>query len=170
MKWIVSCLLAGVFLFQQSSCKDDPPKPLTELEKLPPETRIGKQTFGCLINGKAFAPVSKVDIYSVFQQGILTIGAESDRPDQWIGITLIENGNVLEPGSYNLTDPPYQKAKAYYSECYYYEEHTIDGSVTITRFDKFLYIISGTFAFSTFTSAYDTLKITDGRFDIKYVP
>ena len=170
MKWIISYLLIGAILFQQSSCKEDPPKPLTELEKLPPETKIGKQKFGCLINGGAFVPNSTVDVYAVFQQGILTIAGEIDIPHQWVGMVLIENGNILEQGTYNLTSPPYQEAKSYYAECYYYEEHTIEGSVTITLFDKVNYIISGTFDFTTVAPGCDTLSVTDGRFDIKYVP
>ena len=96
MKWIISYLLISAILFQQSSCKEDPPKPLTELEKLPPETKSGKYTFGCLINGKAFVTNSTVDSYAVFQQSILQITGEIDYPLQWVGITLIENGNTIE--------------------------------------------------------------------------
>lgn len=38
-------------------CKLQKNKPTkTELEKLPPITQIGANTFGCLINGKAWIP------------------------------------------------------------------------------------------------------------------
>ena len=36
--------------------KDDPPKPVTELDKLPPATQIGANRIGCLLDGKAFMP------------------------------------------------------------------------------------------------------------------
>ena len=170
MKWFISCLLTGAILFQQSSCKEDPPKPLTELEKLPPETKIGKRTFGCLINGKAFVPNSTSDVSAVFQQGILQISGAIDYPLHWVGISLIENGDILRTGIYNLTSPPYQEARCYYAECYYYEEHTTEGSVALTLFDKVNYIISGTFDFTTVAPGCDTLSVTDGRFDIKYIP
>src|SRR5687767_4098874 len=123
MKWTLSFLLAGSILLQQSSCRDDPPKPLTELDKLPAETQTGKQKLGCLINGKAFVPNSTVDVYAVFQQGILQVSGETDRPAnpylEWISIILIENNNILEPGTYDLNSPPYQAAKCYFKECYY---------------------------------------------------
>jgi hypothetical protein len=171
MKWIIPFILAGAILSQQSGCKDDPPpaKPLTELEKLPPLTNTGKQKFGCLLNGKAFVPTSTVDVYAVFQQGILTVGAKIDFPFQSVNMLLIEKGSLLEPGTYELTSPPYQKAKCYYNGCYYYEEDTIAGTITITNFDKINYIISGTFDFLTVAPGCDTLTVSNGRFDVKYV-
>lgn len=43
-----------------------------------------------------------------------------------------------------------------------------DGKLFLTKIDTFQKIISGTFQFSIKTDFCDTLKITDGRFDIKY--
>ena len=43
-----------------------------------------------------------------------------------------------------------------------------NGNLTITKADSVLKIISGTFNFDLPTDFCDTLKITDGRFDIKY--
>lgn len=174
MKWIIFFILAGAILSQQSGCKDDtPPRPLAELEKLPPATNTGKQKFGCLINGKAFVPNSTSDVYAVFQQGILQISGETDNPlpDQWITMILVENKATIETGTYNLTTPPYEEAKCWFSEaCFYNSDNIIDGSLTITHFDRINYIISGTFDFSAVAPGCDTLKVSDGRFDIKYVP
>ena len=38
-----------------TSCKKDAPQ--DELSKLPPATQTGANTFGCLVNGKAFVPI-----------------------------------------------------------------------------------------------------------------
>ena len=170
MRWIILVLSTSALLLQQSCCNEDHPAPLTELEKLPAPTRTGKQTFGCLLNGVAFVTNSTSDAYAVFQRGILSLAGE-DSPHQWVGIILSENGtNILEAGTYDLTSLPYQEAKAYYGDCYYYEEHTLDGTITITMFDKVNWIVSGTFNFTTVAPGCDTLKVTNGRFDIKYIP
>lgn len=88
-----------------------------------------------------------------------------------MGIVLIENSTVITTGTYDLTEIPYHQAKIRFSdECDFFEENTISGILTITKFDKVNYIISGTFEFTTALNGCDTLRITDGRFDIKYIP
>ncbi len=50
-------LCAAVLLtFSFAQCKKHHPPPKTELEKLPPITQTGANTFGCLLNGVAFTP------------------------------------------------------------------------------------------------------------------
>ena len=53
MKNLIIILITALAL---SYCDKDDNKPKTELEKLPPATQTGAQTFGCLIDGKAFVP------------------------------------------------------------------------------------------------------------------
>jgi hypothetical protein len=156
-------------------CKKDDPKPLTELEKLPPATQSGKNTFGCLVNGKAWVPVSSTDATAVYQQGILQIGGHLYNPTQVIGVSLIENGFPIQPGSYSLTELPQNTADVSIwgkdnNPCIYDEKNTLSGVLTVTRIDMVSYIVSGIFEFSTVTSGCDTLKITNGRFDLKYIP
>lgn len=43
-------------LFLSSCSKEDTPTPEDPLAKLPPETQIGANTFGCIINGQVFYP------------------------------------------------------------------------------------------------------------------
>ena len=53
MKNLIIILITALAL---SSCDKDDDKPKTELEKLPPATQIGANTFGCLLDGQAFLP------------------------------------------------------------------------------------------------------------------
>ena len=160
-----------------TGCDKSDPKPLTELEKLPPATQEGKYTFGCLVNGKAFFTKSTLDVVAIYQQGTLTLGGsiQNNRVSQSISMVLNEQSEILTTGEYTLNEPPFLNAGySKYDEdgvgCYYLYEDTFTGTLIITKFDKVNYIISGLFEFSTVTTNCDTLRITDGRFDIKYIP
>jgi hypothetical protein len=159
-----------------SSCellfpKADEPK--TELEKLPPITQTGKNTFGCLVNGKALVVSNTSKQTAIFQQGQLQLGA-----------TLDKNGDV-ESVSISLIDPlseneilPFDANKYYAgysliignSICIYQYDGTFIGAIIFSKIDRINYIISGTFEFSTVTQGCDTIRITDGRFDMQYTP
>lgn len=52
MKYII--LTACLTMFIGAGCKKNKPK--TELEKLPPITQTGANTFGCLVNGRTWIP------------------------------------------------------------------------------------------------------------------
>ncbi|HYG02765.1 MAG TPA: hypothetical protein VD927_09980 [Chryseosolibacter sp.] len=89
MRHLSHILLA--FLTGCNGCKlDDPqPAPKTELEKLPPATQEGKNTFGCLVNGMAWYTVSSTRASASYQQGILDLSASIVTPlNQSIGIAL----------------------------------------------------------------------------------
>ncbi|MCX8492431.1 MAG: hypothetical protein ORN54_15345, partial [Cyclobacteriaceae bacterium] len=74
-------------------------------------------------------------------------------------------------GSYLLTNIPYYVANfVYSSDCRYEYSNTISGKVTIIKLDRLNYVIAGTFDLITYKTSCDTLKITNGRFDIKYIP
>ena len=50
----------------------------TELEKLPPLTTTGENTFGCLVNGEAYIVTSAYNLVAMYKQGVLLIGGEND--------------------------------------------------------------------------------------------
>lgn len=54
--------------------------------------------------------------------------------------------------------------------CFYEYENTYEGYVKFSKIDTNNYIISGTFEFSTVTEDCDTIRITNGRFDMRYIP
>jgi hypothetical protein len=161
-------LLFIALLTACEGCKDDP-APKTELEKLPLATQEGKNTFGCLVNGKAWVTETSIDAAAVYQLGILQIYATLNDKTSDDSMSFFAFGDrsieVL-----NLAQNPnagvgftYQQAN-----CTYLENDTIKGTLSITKLDEAQLIISGTFEFSTVVSGCDTLKITEGRFDLTY--
>jgi hypothetical protein len=180
MKQILSITLMPLLMLSMQHCDEGQPKPKTELEKLPPATQEGKDTFGCLINGKAWYAKTTTNAFSDYQLGSLSIGAKVFEPFQSMGISLLERqgDSPLGTGTYNLiSTEPYEPWVMFFSSftCQYGgssndKVDTINGTMEITRFDKEKYIISGLFEFTLAHNNCDTLKITDGRFDIRYVP
>lgn len=49
-------------------------------------------------------------------------------------------------------------------------DKTISGTLNFQHIDREEYIASGVFQFITTTSDCDTVKVTDGRFDLHYAP
>jgi hypothetical protein len=165
-----------VILSACEGCDKEDPKPLTELEKLPPATQEGKYTFGCLVNGKALTNRTTLETVAIYQIGILQIGLSNEtEPEQNIGISLTEQVTPLTVGNYDLVLT--SAARAVYSKyqdgmplCLYFDTDILNGNLEITKFDKINYILSGLFEFTSVNSQCDTLKVTDGRFDFKYIP
>lgn len=81
---IVSAIFLSTLLALLNFCtscnilfkNDDEPK--TELEKLPPATQSGENTFGCLIDGTALVVVNSLDMGAINQRGILQFGGDAE--------------------------------------------------------------------------------------------
>ena len=179
MKTTISFLSLLFLIIGCHSCQlYDTPLPKTELEKLPPATQEGKGTCGCLMNGKAWFTKAWSDAAGDYQLGSLSFGGSVYQPSQSMGINLHDQLNLPElgVGTYDLVpNAPYDPSVSFYvtHSCYYggwSSNPTIDGKLTITKFDKSNYIISGLFEFTLVLQGCDTLKITDGRFDMEYAP
>ncbi|MCX8492427.1 MAG: DUF6252 family protein [Cyclobacteriaceae bacterium] len=155
--------------------KKEEPKPKTELEKLPPITQEGKNTFGCLVNGKAWVAATQTDAVAFYQLGTLQISGNLSQPARSVGITLRDEGIPINTGKYSLIPTIRTCSSAglainQFTTCLYDCSNTLFGQIEISKLDRKNYIVSGTFEFSTVVSGCDTLKITNGRFDIKYIP
>ncbi|MFZ6010532.1 MAG: hypothetical protein ACOYXT_09305 [Bacteroidota bacterium] len=148
-------------------CEDD----LTELEKLPPATQEGKNTFGCLVNGKAWVTKTSIDARSFYQAGILSIGAAliEKKVNQGMGF-IIEDTN-LKVGVYKLDGSPSQYGVFGDGKtgCNYTVTEG-NGELVITNLEQTHFVISATFWMTLYEPDCDTIKITDGRFDIHYAP
>ncbi len=176
-------LAAIILMFAFAQCKKE--KQLTELEKLPPATQTGAYTFGCLVNGKAWVagtdckylcdPKIKVKIYYDFGGtiNITAIQQRADNIDERIIISfdsadykLIHNYSGPLHTTYSFRDYINRDCRNIYSA----DQTTTfaNGQVNITRYDPVLRIIAGSFYFKLKENQCDTLKISDGRFDIQF--
>jgi hypothetical protein len=179
--------LTGLFfLLAANSCKKHKHDVPSEESKLPPETQSGANTFGCLINGKAFLPKGSGfggPVLSCFyiqntptEQGYflgLSSSDASNKSDE-VSIGIGTDSLQVSIGSYNLIEEATGNYFAYYLRVnqqganQYYTSSNDPGVITITKFDEQNQIISGTFHFNVVTETNDTLKITEGRFDMHY--
>jgi hypothetical protein len=175
-KTLLFLLLLLPVLFWLPGCDKDPdPKsPQTEEEKLPPPTQEGKMTFGCLVDGKAWIP----------KAGIIPppISVSYNEITGQFGISVrrnLDNGlfQMLSVGNTFSNTGPYQLG---FEEGMWADTicstptdlntyRNFNGDIEITQVDFNSGIISGVFKFDAVGDrCADTVKITKGRFDIKY--
>jgi hypothetical protein len=172
---LFTTLILSVFILSSTSCKnDDDDTPANPIDQLPPETQTGENTFGCLINGKPFVVKNTGQLGAIYQQGQLQfsgtveVGSSSDES---VAFNLVDP--LIEDQEYSFKNDLY---KAGYSKivneltCIYEFEDTFEGKIIFTKIDQVDHIISGTFEFSTVTSDCETINITNGRFDMRYIP
>jgi hypothetical protein len=183
-KSLILVLLSAALL--TASCKKNKvPDTRTELEKLPPITQTGANTFGCLVDGKAWLPNgvrpqnggSNIQFYvdPTFQGGVFSVGGNQyNIPGSSISIS---SGNCTSAGIFNLVNninaASYKKTNLGTFAC---ELSTTDsgtfrvGFFEITKYDLTTGVFSGVFEFKLFNSQSfcgDTIRITNGRFDLK---
>ena len=161
MKKIVLILL---ITFTLSSCNNDDDKPKTELEKLPPATQTGANTFGCLLDGKAFLPGNFPNATNCFYQlvdgeyyfALNTSNINED--DLLISIGLITNAKQIEQnGQYALEGIFTTTDGVSYT-----------GELHITHLNETNYTVSGTFWFDIIDFQGNVHQIREGRFDMQY--
>jgi hypothetical protein len=171
------CLLASLLL--GASCrKTKAPEPE---DQLPPATQTGANTFGCLVNGKVYIPrgsdgTSKPNLrknYEIFnskpQLTVITYRVFNSQFDGEIGFgidSIFTVGNYLSTSTRNKTGI----GGPFFNNCGISGFDTTtyrNGIYTITKLDLTNGIISGTFNCTIKPNNCDTIKITDGRFDLK---
>ncbi|MFA0961458.1 hypothetical protein AB9P05_06605 [Roseivirga sp. BDSF3-8] len=160
-------ILPGCFLFGGND--DNPaPAPIPPIEQLPPITTEGKGTFGCLVNGEAFVsyyPNALAD-YSAWES--LIIKSDFRSLDASISIRIepynreeirfISPDGAMQFGMGNAEEA-----------CDYREVDNIEGWVEVSDFNPFDEYVSGTFEYTAVNEMCDTVRVTDGRFDLPLV-
>ena len=177
MKFKFISFVLSILLTNCDECKDDP-KPKTELEKLPAATQEGKNTFGCLVEGKAWVTKTSTKAAAFYQEGVLAISAEliDDNFNQGIYIYIYDEN--LSEQAYLLSDDVDQFSNVaglgdYTTKCGFQTTFEYTGTVLITHLDQSFgkWIISGTFKFEAYSNdCQKIVKVTDGRFDLNYAP
>ena len=159
-----------------SSCKKD----ITNSNDLPPTTQDGKNTFGFLLNGQPWTPQGvrgtgnlSIDFDPNFNKGIFNIVAYNFIPSISEQVTLGIRDSLnfmnapftLSLGTNSLYVISYAKSCDYFSK---FSDVASTGTLTISKLDRTNRIISGTFNATLFKVGCDTIKITEGRFDMKF--
>jgi hypothetical protein len=178
---IIAC--ANIF----AACKKDKTEP-TELSKLPAATQTGANTFGCLVNGKAW--VAQRNDCSIFCSPSFKIYYDGSNGG-YVGIEalIIDIKNniderfdiVFDSSNFKLIHPiriinPLTTASfknfTGVNNCSKYEHYSDStvihiGNVILTRYDLPNGIISGTFDFILTKPGCEIISVTEGRFDKK---
>lgn len=172
-------LILPLLLLLATNCKNDDDAPTNPIDKLPPATQTGEQTFGCLINGEAFIPDSfgsgRPNAFYQFVDGAYTLVVRSSRGGgsmESVGLSGID----IEPISENLFLLASENSGNFTGIYLIGGGITLDtttkdnnpGTLIITNFDEENFIISGTFEFTVLDDDNNEIKITEGRFDVKY--
>jgi hypothetical protein len=169
MKNLLFLLFATLAL---NSCDKDDNKPQNPISQLPPETQVGANTFGFLLNNEPINVTNTSQQTAIYQGGVLQIGGGIDNSSMDVEVIIRINESLIEGSSYNLKSITNNQSLFINNNngCYYDYPNTIQGNLTISKFDQINYIISGTFSFSTVTDNCENINITNGRFDLLYIP
>ena len=186
------CLLILTSLLTLPACKKDPPEQNCS-PGLPCATQTGENTFGCYIDGKSW--VAEIAPY-VFDPTVHDIEAQYDEADYGTNnnnFLYVKGGRYdsITNGFISLSIRPLISTGEIYSSqvshldasgliTYINNGQTVnaisfsldtifDYHIEITYLNMEKNIVAGIFSF-TGTSAEDTVKVTDGRFDVKYDP
>jgi Family of unknown function (DUF6252) len=159
-----SLLLLGVvalllFGYCTGTAADPTPAPIP-LE-LPPVTTTGAGTWGCEVNGQVWTASNSVYAREVSPLlHVINMRFEGRSVD-----FALQTGAV--PGVYQL-DSLVSSNHAMVDTGYgfYPFQNTQSGTLTISRLDRQAGVIAGTFEFTMVGSNGQTLRVTDGRFDI----
>ncbi|WP_276373927.1 hypothetical protein [Chryseolinea sp. H1M3-3] len=148
-----------------STCRDE--------DELPPITMEGKNTFGCKVNGKLWLPQGRagqsgthVDLTFPGDTVVVNIYASAGESGFVISIYDVPNLQINKP--YDLATDQYYTSYLNWSNGISCDSDSIiSGNVTLSRFDRPINIISGTFEFTTYSNECSgSVSITEGRFDI----
>ncbi len=178
----LSAILSFIIL-TATGCKKDKKTPL---EQLPPETQTGANTFGCLIDGKAFKPKGNplagpvIKAHYQFVNGKQGFGISARRSDGETGQGVGIGGDSIQLniGTFDLTSPASGKFCGGYTYrgltdpagISYYTNEIQSGQITVKYFNTIEQIVSGTFWFDAIdTTTGKIVQIREGRFDLPYV-
>jgi hypothetical protein len=175
--------ILALILLSLTACKKDkhingpgtPPQ-----QQLPPITTEGKNTFGCLVNGEVWLPEVKpfqmfvYPLTSGYEFELFHVAANKlvkNSQDEFIfADVIVLNANLNSTGSIilNNLNNSYARYSNILTGCSYEVDSIQTGTLNILKYDTINFIISGTFEFTVGTGGCDTIKITEGRFDLKY--
>jgi hypothetical protein len=164
----------AICLFLFWACRSQPeiPEPT-----LPQHTREGKSTLGCYVNGEMFIAddvnlgmgLGSSTSATIYSDSVLLISCKDlDFSKSTIELSLIlHDDNKDYPLVYNPNYPATMFTDfSDFGGVTYRVNPRQNGLLTITRItDEF---VSGTFQFTGISQEGDTVRISDGRFDVRF--
>ncbi len=153
-----------------ASCKKKDPEPT-----LPPETQTGANTFGCMLNGQVWTNSPRegggIPTLEAIPEagGLLTIKAIYKYGERGEIINFLSQ-NINSTGVYswdNKTSVRFEDMKKGVFCASYENDVTVQGLLTITRFDISNRVVSGRFHFKLQKQNGLTFEATEGRFDLQ---
>lgn len=179
MKHISLTAILVLILTSSSNCK----KAGLLGDKLPAATQEGKNTCGFLLNGEVWLPKGdngfpnlSCDYDETFMGGAFNVtGYRYENGANNSTNFGVASDSIQTTGMYKLNLRKTRTRYGVYCNlvtlCCYQWTDTIpnhNAFLNITKLDKVNRIVSGTFEFALTTSGCDTVRITQGRFDMKY--
>ena len=149
---------------------------------LPPATQEGKNTFDFLLNGESWTPQGfngtanlNIDYDSGIDDGVCGISSyriiTSDNR-QYFGIGIADSVNYIHaPFTVKIRNSSLGRLRFEYKNCSYFSTDVdtyVDGEINITIMNRVKRIIAGRFNVVLHKQGCDTVKITEGRFDMKF--
>ena len=179
MSKTISFIFLATLLLLGCSKNDEPPK--APVDQLPAATQVGANKVGCLVNGEVFLPQGSnplgPPIVTCFYQFVnnawyFSLGYSNNQQDRLRNLRIVSKAVVIQLNqTYPLILQNDGNFSASYSKFAVFEYNTtndIKGELKITKLDQTNAIISGTFWFDAANNAGEIVKITEGRFDMKY--
>ncbi len=169
-----------------SECKKH--KPGNPIDRLPPETQTGANTFGCLVDGKAFVPKGiglnprltcyYQYIYYPSPSGYVFQVSASDnsKPSSPINVNIsidslsLKNGETYELQTQGIKGIAYGNYRKFINSTLddFFTYSPSSGQLILKKFDEINQIASGTFWFNGVDASGDTVHVTNGRFDMQF--
>jgi hypothetical protein len=157
------------------SCRKHPHPPQMDGD-LPIATTTGQIMFACHVNGKPFiSSTSHLQIGGAILGDTLGVfGTPKSSGNFFESISLLLRGHFQQGQTYVLDNNLYSATYLTDSTCLGFtgsqltSVQSISGAVELTRLDTAAKIFSGLFHCVIPVPGCDTLKVTDGRFDIHY--
>ena len=178
MKYLIPFFL--LLILSASSCKKNKTS-----EQLPPETRDGKFTFGCKVNGTIFTSRGQEGLFAdqfvsySFNSidSIIYISAKNSKTGFNFDLTIKYSG---KPGQYLMKGYPYRGIFNNFSngttipdnDNEFTTNENFTGVINVTFFNGTFNpysigtILSGTFEMEAINNEGKVIHITEGRFDI----
>lgn len=176
-------LLLFVILTMGFQCRKHTKPVVTDIPGLPAATQTGANTLGFLLNGKVWTPEGNngtanlsIDFDPGFNLGIFGISAYriiSQTERSSFGIGIRDSLNFLSiPFKRNLSRTSiYGAGFSDWDSCTLFSHYNSvwsNGEISIDKLDRNQRIISGRFELTLYEQGCDTIKITNGRFDMKF--